>query len=220
MLIGPWLRTVNCEETKFSCQPGAFKCFVKGNKINEGDISELQGICSSTSRCNRLLPSFEKFSAVNLFIIFNPGSFDNCSSLNIFQVLDEEDLLLPDDGGQNAVPSIVAKTEPPLLSNENNDRPTPKRKILVAPKKMKKSKRIEDRPRPTQSYNILDGSISRDECSTFGEHVVAKLRKFNERHRTILMHRINNLIFEAEMELYSYSQQQYDDDNSASSSAS
>lgn len=35
-----------------------------------------------------------------------------------------------------------------------------------------------------------------------------KLRKFNEQNRAILIHKINNLIFEAEMDLYK-SQQQF-----------
>lgn len=51
------------------------------------------------------------------------------------------------------------------------------------------------------------------------------LRKFNEQRRAILMHKINNLIFEAEMELYNLQQDlarqnnSYNNENMYSSSA-
>lgn len=60
--------------------------------------------------------------------------------------------------------------------------------------------------RLTKAYEIIDSISSqpalRDECLVYGEHVAIKLRKFNEHRRAILMHKINSLIFEAEMEVY------------------
>lgn len=84
-----------------------------------------------------------------------------------------------------------------------------RKRVFLSPKKPNKKIQKREDPRLTHAYNILENvsNTPRDECTTFGEHVISKLRKFNERRRSILMHKINNLIFDAEMELYS--QQEY-----------
>ncbi|XP_049954026.1 uncharacterized protein LOC126470299 [Schistocerca serialis cubense] len=80
-----------------------------------------------------------------------------------------------------------------------------KRKVSQSAKQQNMKSKKKEEPRPMQAYSTLDsvGNIHYDECSTFGEHITTKLRKFDERRRTILMHKINNLIFEEEMCLYS-----------------
>ena len=42
----------------------------------------------------------------------------------------------------------------------------------------------------------------KDECSTFGQHVATKLKKFDDRVRSVVMHLMNNIIFDAEMGKY------------------
>ncbi|XP_072384669.1 uncharacterized protein [Diabrotica undecimpunctata] len=83
----------------------------------------------------------------------------------------------------------------------------PKRQVLATPNRSKKQKNTDD-PRLIRAFNILDSvtNVSRDECSTFGEHITEKLRKFTDHKRSILMHKINHLIYDAEMELYSKNQ--------------
>lgn len=82
-----------------------------------------------------------------------------------------------------------------------------KRKIFVSPKKNPKRKMVTEDRRLIKAYDIIDSissepASSRDECSVYGEHVANKLRKFNERNKAVLIHKINNLIFEAEMEVF------------------
>lgn len=91
--------------------------------------------------------------------------------------------------------------------NRHAESTAPKRKIFVSSHKAAaKSKKKED-PRLLQAYNILESvsnaSLFRDECTVFGEQITLKLRKFSEQKRSILMHKINSTIYEAEMELYS-----------------
>lgn len=105
---------------------------------------------------------------------------------------------------QNAEHLNHESSEPPASSNEGGN--SSKWKDFFSPKQTNEKPKLKEDPRLTRAYNILESvsNVPRDECSTFGEHLVSKLRKFNEQRRSILMHRINNLVFEAEMELYSH----------------
>jgi hypothetical protein len=42
----------------------------------------------------------------------------------------------------------------------------------------------------------------KDECFTFGQHVATKLQKFDNKVRSVVMHLMSNIIFEAEMGKY------------------
>ncbi|KAL1488633.1 hypothetical protein ABEB36_014433 [Hypothenemus hampei] len=93
-------------------------------------------------------------------------------------------------------------------------------KIFISPKKVTAKMKKREDPRLPHAYNILENisNVPRDECATFGEHITIKLRKFNNHQRSILMHRINGLIFDAEMDLYS--QDQYINSRPSTSSSS
>lgn len=78
-----------------------------------------------------------------------------------------------------------------------------------------------DDPRLAQAYNLMDNATKtpRDECSTFGEHIATKLRKFDDRKRNYLMHKISTLIYETEIEVdtvYIRSPMQHSGESSAS----
>jgi hypothetical protein len=96
----------------------------------------------------------------------------------------------------------------------------PKKNICFSENKTNRKIKCKEDPKLSHAYNILESisNIPRDECTTFGEHIVTKLHKFNNQRRSILMHRINNLIFDAEMELYS--QQEFAQPTSVYSTAS
>lgn len=56
-------------------------------------------------------------------------------------------------------------------------------------------------------YDIHENAVSalvHDECATFADHVKIKLEKFGHPDRTIIMHKVNNIIFEAEMRKYGH----------------
>ncbi|XP_067008993.2 uncharacterized protein [Anabrus simplex] len=65
-----------------------------------------------------------------------------------------------------------------------------------------KSTVFEDDTRTQEVLNVLRSPSPKDECSTFGEHIAMKMRKFDEKLRAVVMHRINNIVFEAEMQHY------------------
>lgn len=149
------------------------------------------------------------------------------------QILIEEDSednnLQPpviDTNDQSEIHSQKQATEPLIQtdSQSNEVNSLTKQQLFVSPKNknLKRKMDIEDKKRLTKAYEIIDNISSapapRDECLVYGEHVSNKLRKFNEHRRAILMHKINNLIFEAEMELY-HSQQGFSYKNIYSSSS-
>ncbi|KAK4877463.1 hypothetical protein RN001_009969 [Aquatica leii] len=65
-------------------------------------------------------------------------------------------------------------------------------------------------PRISAAYDIPQNvsNTPKDECCTFSQHIVTKIQKFEGRLRSIVMNKINNIIFDAEME-------KYDDNNSS-----
>lgn len=52
--------------------------------------------------------------------------------------------------------------------------------------------------------NNVISALVHDECSTFADHLKMKLEKFGHQDRAIVMHKVNNIIFEAEMEKYGH----------------
>src|SRR5580765_5188461 len=47
------------------------------------------------------------------------------------------------------------------------------------------------------------GNESTDDCSVYGEHVAFKLRSYDTRTRAIVQQQINNILFNADMGMYS-----------------
>ncbi|XP_014280369.1 uncharacterized protein [Halyomorpha halys] len=92
---------------------------------------------------------------------------------------------------------------------QNEDEPPKK---LFCSSKRRPSKK--NHPRLSQ-----DGIIDpiENECTKFGELIAVKLQKFGDEERSILMHRINNFVYEAETEMYAQHHYNY---NSASSTPS
>lgn len=50
-----------------------------------------------------------------------------------------------------------------------------------------------------QVMGILKQSIERDDCDVYGEHVACKLKKYTKKTVNVVQHRINNILFEADM---------------------
>ncbi|KAK4886981.1 hypothetical protein RN001_003252 [Aquatica leii] len=105
-----------------------------------------------------------------------------------------------------------------FMMNKNQVRETIKTETVNTPTKtvfifketaIKKRKQQED-PRISAAYDILQNvsNTPKDECFTFGQHIATKIQKFEGRLRSIVMHKINNIIFDAEMG-------KYDDKNSS-----
>ncbi|KAG8307660.1 hypothetical protein J6590_016103 [Homalodisca vitripennis] len=105
----------------------------------------------------------------------------------------------------------TATASPALTSSQNR---------FVPPQPKKRRTAIDD-PRLAQAYKIMDNATktTRDEFSTFGEHIATKLRKFDDRNRNYLMHKISTLIYETEIEVdtvYTRSPMQQSGESSAS----
>ncbi|XP_023310965.1 uncharacterized protein LOC111691820 [Anoplophora glabripennis] len=101
---------------------------------------------------------------------------------------------------------VTADLEEELtLRQKTKETPTRKRKLFTSPRKqtLKKSVQQED-PRVAAAYDILKNvsNTPKDECFTFGQHIATKLQKFDNRVRSIAMHLMNNIIFDAEMGKY------------------
>ncbi|KAG8312702.1 hypothetical protein J6590_018342 [Homalodisca vitripennis] len=101
---------------------------------------------------------------------------------------------------------------PALTSSQNR---------FVPPQPKKRRRTAIDDPRLAQAYKIMENATktTRDECSTFGEHIATKLRKFDDRNRNYLMHKISTLIYETEIEVdtvYTRSPMQQNGESSAS----
>ncbi|XP_046684865.1 uncharacterized protein LOC124370618 [Homalodisca vitripennis] len=106
----------------------------------------------------------------------------------------------------------TATASPALTSSQNR---------FVPPQPKKRRRTAIDDPRLAQAYKIMDNATktTRDECSTFGEHIATKLRKFDDRNRNYLMHKISTLIYETEIEVdtvYTRSPMQQSGESSAS----
>lgn len=71
-----------------------------------------------------------------------------------------------------------------------------KRKAAVVPVSLSTSKL--DEPEVANSW------MPKDENDAFGVYIASKLRKFNDHVRSIVMHRINNIFFDAEMGKFNY----------------
>lgn len=77
--------------------------------------------------------------------------------------------------------------------------PTPRRKV----KKIFKNCDTED-PQIQQSFEFLQQRIPEENStSIFSKYIAKKLNQFDPRTKSILIHKINGLIFEAEMNMYS-----------------
>ncbi|CAH1955122.1 unnamed protein product [Acanthoscelides obtectus] len=102
--------------------------------------------------------------------------------------------------------------EPALETSEGAAPSEIKTKTFKSPKKraVKRRKEEED-PRIMQAFgylqNVASGSASnkRDDCSVYGEHVANKIRKFDDRLKSLAQHRINNILFDLEMSHYNSS---------------
>lgn len=95
---------------------------------------------------------------------------------------------------------------PTIEDNENTTARAQKGEREVQPKSKAKSdirkRQREEDPRIDEAYSVLKHTLAqkpRDESSVFGEHVANKHRKYNSQIRSIVEHKINNILFEADM---------------------
>ncbi|KAK4874409.1 hypothetical protein RN001_013769 [Aquatica leii] len=98
-----------------------------------------------------------------------------------------------------------------FTSDDNINKQTPPRKLFLSPKKQPLRKRKQQEDLRISAANDIFQNVSstpKNECFTFGQHIAIKIQKFEDRLRSIVMHKINNIIFDAEMG-------KYDDNNSS-----
>jgi len=73
------------------------------------------------------------------------------------------------------------------------------------PRSRKRSLSIEE-TRISEAYNILKSTVQANkqkDCSdVFGDYVARKLRKYNVKIQSYVEHQINNIVFQADMELH------------------
>lgn len=103
-------------------------------------------------------------------------------------------------------PNPTQNQETVDLQIESQDETRRGRKLFVSPKKTPaKRRRPGEDPRVAYAFDVLKNCATKekDECSTFGEHVASKLRKFDDMTRTKAMHHMNTVLFQIEMEYYS-----------------
>ncbi|XP_066600793.1 uncharacterized protein [Prorops nasuta] len=109
----------------------------------------------------------------------------------------EEENNNPDSDANSSI-SIINSPPKKIKKIHNNNR-----KINSSPAKTKTKKlnTIED-PRVDYAFQMLKNvsSKEKDECQTFGEHIITKLKKLDDKTQAIAMHQINNIMFEIEME--------------------
>lgn len=77
------------------------------------------------------------------------------------------------------------------------------RNMVVSPKNW--GKRKKEDPRIEEAFQIMKdvAGKKRDECDVFGEHVANKLRKYDNHTRVLVEHHINNILFDADIKMYS-----------------
>lgn len=73
---------------------------------------------------------------------------------------------------------------------------------FVSPMDIIKKRRAPSDTYSQRSYKLLKQSVStkKDECSIYGEYITEKLRKLDDISRAQAQHKINNILFEIEME--------------------
>lgn len=112
--------------------------------------------------------------------------------LYFFRLLDsQESSLIADnvtDQTLNSMDHIHNEVEQGASKSVETSSKHSKRKLFLSRNKRVNKKCTED-SRLTQAYIILNNVARkpRDEISTFGEHIVSRLRKFNQLQGTILM---------------------------------
>lgn len=110
------------------------------------------------------------------------------------------------------------KQEPHLASSQDNQpeinppateirQSGPKetaKKVFRSPKKILQKRKATEDPRIDEAFGILkkcaSGSQVKDDCTTFGEYMASKLRKLDDHHRALAEHKINNILFEVQMQ--------------------
>lgn len=74
---------------------------------------------------------------------------------------------------------------------------------FVSPMDIIKKRRAPADSYYQKGYKLLKQSTDKkDECAIYGEYIAEKLRKFDEISRAQAQHKINNILFEIEMEFF------------------
>lgn len=97
------------------------------------------------------------------------------------------------------VNSEPIKEEGDVIGVPQNNSSPPKKTFLSPNQTALNLKRKRRNSRFQEGYNIKKTSPEKDECAMFGEFIVEKLRKLENRTRSILEYKIHDLIFKAEM---------------------
>lgn len=75
---------------------------------------------------------------------------------------------------------------------------------FVSPLDIIRKRRTSPEPFSRRSHKLFKSTISikRDEIAIYGEYIAEKLRKFDDISRAQIQHKINNVLFEFEMEFF------------------
>ncbi|CAH1100635.1 unnamed protein product [Psylliodes chrysocephalus] len=122
-------------------------------------------------------------------------TIDNVSSVTHGSPDDVEDINLNDSKNEN---TTAQDKENPAKQGQKSHHDM---QLKNTTKSDKKRQRQED-PRIDEAYSILKDSLAqktRDESTVFGEHVANKHRKYNSKIRSIVEHKINDILFLADM---------------------
>lgn len=91
----------------------------------------------------------------------------------------------------------------PSMTDNADDASRPKKKATLRTSAYMSQENLED-SMIDEAYNIIKNVNfqERDENAVYSEYLMFKLRKFDDRKRAEIQHKFNNIIFEAEMEMY------------------
>jgi len=103
--------------------------------------------------------------------------------------------------------------EDPVERSSQSSSINQKRKKCPSPKKVHGKKVQKEDPRIAEAYNVIQNIANKksqlfekDESAAFGEYVTSRLRKFNMHTRSLVKHKINNILFEAKLGRYDQNQ--------------
>jgi len=127
-------------------------------------------------------------------------------------LLQEDDSSINESTENQSDESNIESGEASISANVPSEQNTQTNKSLTdkiifsnIPRSRKRSLSIEE-TRVSEAYNILKSTVQANkqkDCSdVFGDYVARKLRKYNVKTQSYVEHQINNILFEADMELH------------------
>lgn len=117
--------------------------------------------------------------------------------------LDEERQIEVGEIGAESINLQASATEQPINETRQKEFRSPK-------KRPRKRKQVDEDPRIAEAFGYLQQAAAaskqqKDQCSLFADYIADKLRTFDNSLRAVAQHRISNVLFELEMNVYQQS---------------